>query len=72
MLANRTYEHAVYCSKRYRTKNAILMFGDDFAHPEAEKSYSRMDEIISILKHDHSDLEVSYSTFAHYFDQVMA
>jgi hypothetical protein len=47
------------------------MFGDDFSHPEAEKSYSRMDEIIKILKHDHPDLDVSYSTFADYFTQVI-
>jgi len=47
------------------------MFGDDFSHPEAQKSYSRMDQIIKILKHDHPNLEVSYSTFADYFKDVM-
>ena len=41
-----TYDHAINAAGIYRTKNVILMFGDDFAHPMADISYETMDSII--------------------------
>jgi hypothetical protein len=58
MLAAKTYEHALYCFERRLTGDAVLMFGDDFSHPKAQKSYERMDEIIKILRNDHPEINV--------------
>lgn len=57
-----TYNHAINAAGIYRTKNVIMMFGDDFAHPMADISYETMDEIISQMKTQHPDVEVKYST----------
>lgn len=45
-----TYQHALYTAAIYRTKNVVMMFGDDFAHPQAAISYETMDSIIKIAK----------------------
>lgn len=63
-----TYDHTMNAARIYRTKNVILMFGDDFAHPKAEISYETMDYIISKMKTTHPDIEIKYSTMQTYFD----
>ena len=47
------------------------MYGDDFAHPEAQKSYSVMDAIIEKMKDD-PNLTIKYSSARNYVDGVKA
>ena len=47
------------------------MFGDDFAHPQADKSYALMDTIIHRLQ-DEPNLVIKYSTVHDYIEGVKA
>jgi hypothetical protein len=42
-----TYNHAIHAAGIYKTKNVIMMFGDDFSHTMADISYEAMDKIIN-------------------------
>ena len=51
--------------------SVLLMFGDDFAHPEAQKSYAVMDEIIQKIKGT-PNLTVKYSRVQDWLNGVKA
>ena len=45
------------------------MYGDDFSHPEAEKSYKLMDKIIGMMQ-DEKDITVKFSTIHDWLESI--
>ena len=45
------------------------MFGDDFSHPQASKSYEMMDAVIAQIEND-PDFIISYSTVYSYISGI--
>lgn len=68
-------EYFDHQSSAYRTKNVIVMWGDDFSHM-FDTSYNTLDKIISILNRNFEDnglsnkYKLSYSTMKNYFESV--
>jgi hypothetical protein len=45
-----------YNFESYRHNHSILMFGDDFGHPNALRTYRVMDETINSMKVKYPDI----------------
>lgn len=48
--------HVTYNFERYHHNHSILMFGDDFGHPNALRTYRVMDETINSMKVKYPDI----------------
>jgi len=46
----------------FRTTHSIFMYGDDFSDPQAESSYSGMEDIIAATKVQYPNIELKFST----------
>lgn len=68
---NKIKSYAKDQAHELNSTSILLLYGDDFAHPEAQKSYAVMDAIIENIK-DAPKLTVKYSTVRDYLDGVKA
>lgn len=58
-------------ANQYKHNQVLLLFGDDFAHPQAESSYQLMDAIIGNMKSE-ADIVIKYSTVHDYIEGIKA
>lgn len=59
--------------KAYKTKNILILWGDDFAHNRADLTYDTLDKVIVSLyeeKRKQHTFKSSYSTIENYLDCV--